>query len=95
MHAVAVCHVLRRIRTGFSKMLQNAVIDIIETLEACGLDRNDYQLYDAVDVDVLEQILNSSSGNVEVQFTGEGIRLSVTPESVDILIDDEANSTEQ
>jgi len=72
------------------------VVEIIETLEACGLDRDEYQLYDAVDVEALEQILDSSSGNVEVQFTVEGIRLAVTPESVDVLIDDEdSNSTEQ
>ena len=74
----------------------NLVVEIIETLEACGLDRDEYQLYDAIDVEALEQILNSSSGNVEVQFTVEGIRLAVTPESVDVLIDDEdSNSTEQ
>jgi hypothetical protein len=72
------------------------LVDIIETLEACGLDRDEYQLYDAVDVEALEQILHSSSGDIEVQFTVEGIRLSVTPESVDILIDDEEpNSAEQ
>ncbi|PGF14566.1 hypothetical protein CP556_20930 [Natrinema sp. CBA1119] len=71
------------------------VVDIIETLEACGLDRDEYQLYDAVDVEALEQILHSSSRDVEVQFTVEGIRLVVTPDSVDVLIDDEANSTDQ
>jgi len=72
------------------------VVEIIETLEACGLDRDEYQLYDAVDVEALEQIMNSSSGNVEVQFTEEGIRLAVTPESVDILFDEEEpDSTDQ
>lgn len=72
------------------------VVEIIETLEACGLGRDEYQLYDAVDVEALEQTVNSSSGNVEVQFTVEGIRLAVTPESVDILIDDEtSDSTDQ
>ncbi len=72
------------------------VVEIIETLEACGLDRDEYQLYDAVDVEALEQIVNSSSGNVEVQVTVEGIHLAVTPESVDVLIDDkDSNSTEQ
>jgi len=65
------------------------IVDIIETLETCGLDRDEYQLYDAVDVEALEQLLHSASGNVEVQFTVEGIRLAVTPESVDVLIDDE------
>ncbi|WP_248895434.1 HalOD1 output domain-containing protein [Haloplanus halobius] len=72
------------------------VVEIIETLEACGVDRDEYQLYDAIDVEALEQIVNSSGGNVEVQFTVEGHRLAVTPESVDVLIDDEtSDSTDQ
>ena len=74
----------------------NLVVEITQTLEACGLDRNEYQLYDAVDVEALEQIVNSSSGNVEVQFTVEGIRLAVTPKGVDVLVGgEEPNSTAQ
>ena len=71
------------------------LVDIIETLEACGLVRDEYQLYDAVDVEALKQLLHSSSGDVEVQFTVEGIRLAVTPESVDVLIDEESCSADQ
>ncbi|MDF9747916.1 HalOD1 output domain-containing protein [Natrinema salsiterrestre] len=73
----------------------NLLVDIIETLEACGLDRDEYHLYDTVDVEALEGIMHSSNGNVEVQFTVEGIRLAVTPESVDVLIDEEPCSTDQ
>jgi len=62
------------------------LIDIIETLEAQGLDREKSQLYDYIDVDALEQLLYSSNGNVEVQFAVE-IRLTVTPEGVDVLDD--------
>ncbi|WP_236995993.1 HalOD1 output domain-containing protein [Natronorubrum daqingense] len=65
------------------------LVDIIETLEACGVDRDEYQLYDSIDVTALAGILHSSSGDVEVQFTVEGIRLAVTPESVDVMIDEE------
>ncbi|GAA0682682.1 HalOD1 output domain-containing protein [Natronoarchaeum mannanilyticum] len=72
------------------------VVEIIETLEARGLDRDEYQLYDAIDVEALEQIVDLSSGSVEVQFTVEGIRLSVTPESVDVLLaEEEPDSTDQ
>lgn len=71
------------------------VVEIIETLEACGLARDAYQLYDAVDVEALEQILVSSSGDVNVHFTVEGIRLAVTPDSVDILIDEQPSSADQ
>jgi len=63
------------------------LIDIIETLEAQGLDREKSQLYDYIDVDALEQLLYSSNGNVEVQFAVEEIRLTVTPEGVDVLDD--------
>jgi len=63
------------------------LVDLIETLEAQGLDREESQLYDYIDVDALEQILYSSNGNVEIQFTVEEIRLTVTPERVDVLDD--------
>jgi len=52
-----------------------------------GLDREKSQLYDYIDVDALEQLLYSSNGNVEVQFAVEEIRLTVTPEGVDVLDD--------
>jgi hypothetical protein len=58
------------------------LVDIIETLEACGLGREEYQLYDVVDIEAFKQILRSSNEDVEVQFIVVGIRLSVTPENV-------------
>ncbi|ELZ15691.1 MULTISPECIES: HalOD1 output domain-containing protein [Natrinema] len=64
------------------------VVEIIETLEVCGLDRDDYQLYDTVDPEALEQLLASSTDDTEVRLTVEGIRIAVTPDCVDVLIDD-------
>lgn len=64
------------------------VVEIIETLEVCGLDRDDYQLYDTVDPEALEQLLASSTDDTEVRLTVEGIRIAVTPDGVDVLIDD-------
>lgn len=79
-----------------SKQLSTLVAEITETLGACGLEQNEYQLYDAVDIEALEQLMNSSSGNVKVQFTVGGVRLTVTPERVDVLTDDdELGSTGQ
>lgn len=72
----------------------NLVVGIIETLETCGLDRDEYQLYNAVDVEALEEILHSSCGDVEVRFTVEDIRLAVTPDSVNILIDEHPDSAD-
>lgn len=67
----------------------DVLVDIVETLETCGLDSDEYQLYEYVDIEALEQLLNSSSGDVEVQFTVEGIQLAVTPEGIDVLSDKE------
>jgi len=52
-------------------------------------------LNDSVDVEALEQVLHSSSGDAKVQFTVKGIRLAVTPESIDVLIDEERCSANQ
>jgi len=38
------------------------LIDIIETLEAQGLDREKSQLYDYIDVDALEQLCTRRMG---------------------------------
>ncbi|QFU84475.1 HalOD1 output domain-containing protein [Natronorubrum aibiense] len=68
------------------------VVAIIETLEACGLDRDDYQLYDTVDAEVLEQLLDSSTRDLEIRFTVEGIRIAVTSDGVDVLADEPASA---
>ncbi|ELY73589.1 hypothetical protein C487_17005 [Natrinema pallidum DSM 3751] len=64
------------------------LVDIIETLEARGLDADAFQLQDYVDVDALDQLVNAPYGDVEVRFTVDGIRLAVTPDSVDVLTDE-------
>lgn len=74
--------------TNVPRATHSVVVDIVETLETCGLEPYEYQLNDAVDVDALERVLKSSDGSV-VQFTVEGSRLSVTKESVDVLNDEE------
>jgi hypothetical protein len=60
-------------------------MDIIDTLEAYGLESDAYQLHDYVDVDGLDQIVNASRGDVEVRFTVDGIRLAVTADNVELL----------
>jgi len=76
-----------RLSGNKSGVSSDLLIDIIETLEAQGLDREKSQLYDYIDVDALEQLLYSSNGNVEVQFAVEETGLTVTPEGVDVLDD--------
>ncbi|MUV57047.1 MULTISPECIES: HalOD1 output domain-containing protein [Halobacteriales] len=71
------------------------LVDIVERLEACGLEDDTYQLHDYVDVDALDQLVNASQADVEVQFTVEGVQLVVTPDNVDVLIDQRERSEPQ
>jgi len=63
------------------------VVEIIETLETCGLEDDAYQLHDYVDVDALEQLVSSSDGDITVQFTVEGIPLEVSLDGVDVIVE--------
>lgn len=64
----------------------NLLIEIIETLEAVGLQWDQYQLHDFVDVEALERVLDSSSGETIVWFTVDGIQLAVSSEGVAVHI---------
>ncbi|MDL0136097.1 hypothetical protein PNQ20_04420 [Halobacterium salinarum] len=70
------------------------LIEIIETLEACGIEEDTYQLHDYVDLDALEQLLASPNDDISVQFTVEGVQLDVSPKSVDVLGEDRSSTTE-
>jgi hypothetical protein len=61
------------------------LLDIVETLETCGLCRDEYQLQEYVDVNALEQLVFSSDGDVEVRVTVEGVSLSVSEDGVHVL----------
>jgi len=63
------------------------LVDIIETLETCGLDHDDYQLQDWVDLEALEQLLASSNGDISVRFTVRGVQLVTTPNEVQVLVE--------
>ncbi|MXR43026.1 hypothetical protein GRX01_16975 [Halobaculum sp. WSA2] len=64
---------------------QTLTVEIIEALESCGVDRDQYQLHDYIDVEALEQLVAGSSGAVEVRVTVEGIQLAVTGDGVEIV----------
>ncbi|WP_435066152.1 HalOD1 output domain-containing protein [Halobaculum sp. EA56] len=63
------------------------LVEIIETLEACGLDRDDYQLQDWVDVEALEQLLATSQEDISVRFTVRDVQLLATPNEVQVLVE--------
>jgi len=72
------------------------VVEIIETLETCGLEDDAYQLHDYVDVDALEQLVSSSDGDITVQFTVEGIPLEVSLDGVDdVIVGDESECVDE
>lgn len=62
------------------------LVELVETLETCGLSRDEYRLHEHVDVEALEQLLTSSADDVEVRFSVGSVRLAVTPEDVDVLV---------
>lgn len=71
----------------------NLVTEIVETLETCGVSWDDYQLYNVVDVEAVEQLMASTGdGGVEICFAVEGIPLSVTPDGVDVLLGSHSGS---
>lgn len=70
-----------------SQLSSDLLVDIIETLETYGLDRDDYQLQDWVDVEALEQVLASSKGDISVRFTVRDVQLVATPDEVEVLVE--------
>ncbi|ELZ68842.1 MULTISPECIES: HalOD1 output domain-containing protein [Haloferax] len=78
--------------TGSSGGSSDLLVEIVETLEACGLDDDAYQLHEYVDPGALEQLIASADETIAVQFTVEGIPLGVSPDGVDVIIEDESQS---
>ncbi|AAG20991.1 MULTISPECIES: HalOD1 output domain-containing protein [Halobacterium] len=85
---------MRHSPSDSSDRSNDLLIKIIETLEACGIEEDTYQLHDYVDLDALEQLLASPNDDISVQFTVEGVQLDVSPKSVDVLGEDRSSTTE-
>lgn len=78
--------------TGSSDGSSDLLVEIIETLEACGLEDDAYQLHDYVDPGALEQLITSADEGIAVQFTVEGIPLDVSPDGVDVIVENQTDS---
>ena len=78
--------------TGRSGGPNELLVEIVETLEACGLEDDSYQLHEYVDPGALEQLIASADENIAVQFTVEGIPLNVSPDGVDVIVEGESQS---
>lgn len=70
------------------------LVEIIETLERCGLEDGDYNLQDWVDVDALLQLLTSSKGDVSVRFTVQNVELIATPDDIRVPAEGSSNPDE-
>ncbi len=60
----------------------DVLIEIVDALEENGVDLDSNRLYDYIDPDVLEQLLESATGQVTISFTVDEHRVTVTPTTV-------------
>ncbi|MEY7851577.1 HalOD1 output domain-containing protein [Natrarchaeobius sp. A-rgal3] len=63
----------------------SVLAELVDTLEAYGYDRDEYRLYDDVDVEALERLMIDSSIPVEVRFEIRGVHIVVTSAGVSVL----------
>ncbi|WP_226008019.1 hypothetical protein [Natrinema salinisoli] len=61
------------------------LLEIVTTLEEQGLGRDEYQLQRAVDIEALEQLVDSAGADLEVTFSVGEFRLCVTQSDVQVL----------
>jgi hypothetical protein len=57
-------------------------VEIVETLDAHGIDPETYTLYEYIDPDALKMVVFSADSNLEVRLTIEDVRLSITQDGV-------------
>lgn len=76
---------MRKQNTEKTPLAQSPLIEIIDVLEAYGIDHETYALHDYIDVDALEQLIASEDANLEIRLTIEGIQLRITRYGVHAL----------
>ncbi|QCS44718.1 hypothetical protein [Natrinema versiforme] len=66
---------------------QGHLFEIVDTLEMVGLDRGEYQLHQVLDIEALEQLVNSADPHtgLEIRFSVGEFRLRVTQSNVQVL----------
>lgn len=63
---------------------RNLLLEIVTTLEEEGVDRDEYQLHQVIDVEALEQLVDSAGDDLEVRFSVGNFRLCVTQSDVEV-----------
>ncbi|WP_126664417.1 HalOD1 output domain-containing protein [Haloterrigena salifodinae] len=61
------------------------LVEIVDALETEGLGRDEYQLHRVIDVDALEELVDSANDDLEVRFSVGECRVLVTQSDVRFL----------
>ncbi|UHQ98373.1 hypothetical protein HYG81_20140 (plasmid) [Natrinema zhouii] len=61
------------------------LFEIVAALETEGLGRDEYQLQRVIDIEALEQLVDSANNDLEVRFSVGEFRVLVTQSDVRIL----------
>ncbi|WP_226042793.1 HalOD1 output domain-containing protein [Natrinema sp. DC36] len=64
---------------------RDLLFEIVDALETEGLGRDEYQLYRVIDVEALDQLVDSANDDLEVSFSVGEFRVLVTQSDVRIL----------
>ncbi|WP_222914497.1 hypothetical protein [Natrinema sp. SYSU A 869] len=64
---------------------RNLLLEIVTTLEEQGLSHDEYQFQRVIDIEALEQLVDSAGTNLEVRFSVGEFRLCVTQSNVQVL----------
>ncbi|WP_226008361.1 hypothetical protein [Natrinema salinisoli] len=64
---------------------RNLLLEIVTTLEEQGLNRDEYQLQRVIDIETLEQLVDSAGTDLEVKFSVGEFRLCVTQTDVHVV----------
>ncbi|WP_222914049.1 hypothetical protein [Natrinema sp. SYSU A 869] len=64
---------------------RNLFLEIVTALEEQGLGHDEYQLQRVIDIEALEQLVDSAGADLEVRFSVGEFRLCVTQSNVQVL----------
>ena len=76
---------MRKLNGGSPPTNNSILLNIIEVLDAYGVDQESYTLHENFDVDALEQLVASENVDLEIRMTIQGITLSITKQDVRAL----------
>ncbi|WP_222913975.1 hypothetical protein [Natrinema sp. SYSU A 869] len=64
---------------------RNLLLEIVTALEERGLGHDEYQFQRVIDIEALEQLVDSAGADLEVRFSVGEFRLCVTQSDVQVL----------